>query len=152
MNIIKRKLNTIRFCILGLSGLQNLLLFTATLAIFLIMFNFLFPLLVNDFNILKNTVFVIRGLSIAILIYFLIRIILSYRSLHYLADKIEKKFPQHNEVLLSSLELENETRYSADIIRANQKQAEKVANGLYFCKIIVESGSTVYKLIKILVE
>ena len=29
---------------------------------------------------------------------------------------------------------------------------EKVANGLYFCKIIVESGSTVYKLIKILVE
>jgi len=29
---------------------------------------------------------------------------------------------------------------------------EKVANGLYFCKIIVEANNTVYKVIKILVK
>lgn len=153
MNIIKKKLNTIRICLLGLISIQNLLLFASISSIFIIILYFLFPLLVNDFQILKNTVFIIRFISLAIFLYFIIKIVISFHSIHYLADKIEKQFPQHNEVLLSSLELENETRYSADIISANQQQAEKIANNLKLKEILSFKGvlSALYYFIPIIV-
>jgi hypothetical protein len=139
MNPYKKKLNSIRTQYFLIKALENLLLFLASIIILFIASNFLIATFQNDFSFLKVIVIIFKSLSLLAILFCVLRTILNYHSLTFIARELSKEYPEHNEVLLSSLELEKNkstrhprfnqwANYSGEIINANINLANKLAN------------------------
>ena len=135
MNPYKKKINSLRTEYFLTKVLENLLLLSSIILILSVGSNFVINALENDYSILSIIVIIFKSLSLIAILFYIIRIILSFHSLEYIAKKIANIHPEQNEIILSSLEFENDkskTFYSDEIINANIKLANEIADRIKF--------------------
>ncbi len=150
MNPYKKKLNSIRIKYFLTKVVENLSLLLSIIVILFISSSFLINLLQNNYATLKIIVITFKSLSLLVILFCIINTIRNYHSLEYIAQRISNIYPEHNEVIFSSLELEKvktDSHYSDEIINANINLANKIANEIDFKKVFQTEKP--FQLIKI---